>query len=99
VLERQGYAVEVTGDAREARSLISRGVDVLVIGVNFPPAGCAAVLDMCGTPPPTVVIGEQGERVDQTVIDDPRVDRVLDRPYTLAALLESLEAAMDARPG
>ena len=97
MLERQGYVVEVTADASEARSLMSQGVDLLIVGVNFPPAGYAAVLDHCQATPPTVVIGEMGEPVDQSVRDDPRVDQVLDRPYTLTALLESIEGAIDAR--
>jgi len=95
ILERKGHQVEKTGHIDEAVRLVSEGIDLLVVGVNFPPSGYAGVLDASAMAPKTIVVGEEGVPVDRGIRQrDSRVGAVLARPYSLDALAESLDAVL-----
>lgn len=103
ILEDEGYAVSVAGDAAAARAEIGRGhPDLILLDVWMPDVDGITLLRewaRAGTPRCPVVI-LSGHGTVETAVEATRLGAVdfVEKPLSLAKLLRTVEKALDRSP-
>ena len=99
VLESDGYAVDVVTDTSRVMDLAANGADMVLLDLVMPGTSGEAVFRMLRDSPKTkkmpVVIMSALEDVEDRA-DSIGADGVLPKPFTPAALLDTIHRTLDA---